>query len=138
MLTLLKLKNGIEVIGNVIENLGGALIMEDPLQINYRLTSTQPMPTISISRYMPFAIETNYTFDIADIMHVTKPKESMAAYYKHALHNYKNEIDEHVDAELREATRLGQELDGLEESEEDLNNTYRALLERINFKGPMN
>lgn len=140
MLALIKLKNGIEVIGNVIENLGGAVIIEDPLQINYRLTQTNPMPTISVSRYMPFSVETTHTFDTIDVMHVTTPKQSMAEYYKHALTEYKQAIDQNVDDELREATRVGQELDEFNGigAYEDMEDTYKALLERINFKGPPN
>ena len=140
MLALIKLKNGTEVIGNVIENLGGAVIVEDPLQINYRLTATQPILMVSISRYLPFSIETTHTFDILDVMHVTTPKQSMAEYYKHALMEYKEAIDKNVDEELREATRIGQELDEFNGigAEEDMEDTYKALLERINFKGPPN
>lgn len=134
MLVLIKLKNGIEIIGKVVEDLGGSVVVEDPLQINYRLTAAQPMPTISISRYMPFSVETVYTFDAIDVMHTSSPKKSMTAYYKHALQNYKDSIDDSVDNDLLEATRLGGDLDVLEDS----NDAYRSLLERINFKGPLN
>ena len=134
MLALLKLQNGQEVIGNVKNVEETRLEVEDAMQINYRLVPTQPMPTVSISRYMPFASESFVVFEKKDLMHVVEPKKSMANYYKHALHNYRTIIDKNIDEELADAIRS--EYD--ERPAEDLNDAYRALLERVNIKGPLN
>jgi hypothetical protein len=135
MLALLKLQNGTEVIGNVREEEETKVVLEDPLQINYRLISTQPMPTVSVSRYMPFASEKIITFEKKNLLHVVKPKQAMIEYYNHALNNYKVVIDKNIEEELIGATRSRQEYN---EYEEDISESYKALLERLNFKGPLN
>lgn len=131
MLALIKLYNGQEVIGNVKEELKTKITLEDPLQINYRLVATQPMPTVSVSRYMPFSNQQVFTFDKKDLLHIAEPRVAMAEYYKHALYNYKEVIDESVEQELLQAVGEGEE-------GEDITDAYRALLERMNFKGPLN
>ena len=136
MLALLKLQNGTEVIGNVKEDLKTKVLLEDPLQINYRLVSSQPMPTVSVSRYMPFASEKCFTFEKKDLMHVVEPKQAMIEYYNHALNNYRVLIDKSVEDELVSATKLRQEYDEYEQ--EEMTDAYKALLERMNFKGPLN
>lgn len=137
MLALIKLQNGQELIGNVKEEQEQTVVLEDPLQINYRLVATQPMPTVSVSRYMPFASEKVFAFEKKDLLHISKPKSAMADYYKHALNNYKMVIDRNVDDELRYATKSPDELDDEEEGDE-ITEAYKALLERMNFKGPLN
>jgi hypothetical protein len=136
MLALIKLQNGQEVIGNVKEELKTKITLEDPLQINYRLVATQPMPTVSVSRYMPFSAEHIFTFDKKDLLHIAQPRPAMADYYKHALYNYQEVVDESVEQELLAAAGLDKEYD--EESGEEITDAYRALLERMNFKGPLN
>jgi hypothetical protein len=136
MLALIKLQNGTEVIGNVIENMEQYLAIEDPMQINYRLVPSSPMPTVSVSRYMPFSGEQIITFAKKDMLHMVEPRKTMADYYKHALTNYRMSIDKNVDEELKEATR--EPIDLEDASEEDVNDAYKALLERINLKGPLN
>lgn len=137
MLALIKLQNGTEVIGKVKEDLKTRLILEDPLQINYRLVATQPMPTVSVSRYMPFAAACEFTFDRKDIMHAVEPKSAMAEYYKNALKNYKLVVDQNVEQELLNASQIDRmSAEGYDE--EDITDAYKALLERMNFKGPMN
>lgn len=134
MLLLIKLYNGTEIIGDVKEDLKTKLVLEDPLQINYRLVSTQPMPTVSVSRYMPFASSHTFSFNKKDLIHVMEPRPAMKDYYNHALYNYKHLIDESVEEELRfAAASKGEEDDGDEISE-----AYKALLDRMNFKGPLN
>lgn len=136
MLALLKLQNGTEVIGNVKEDQETKVVIEDPLQINYRLVATQPMPTVSVSRYMPFASVKHFTFEKKDLLHVVKPKQAMVEYYNHALNNYRGIIDKNVEDELVSATKLRQDYDEMEEGE--MSEAYKALLERLNFKGPLN
>jgi len=136
MLALLKLQNGTEVIVNVKEDQETKVVMEDILQINYRLISTQPMPTVSVSRYMPFACDKHFTFDKKDLLHVVKPKQAMIEYYNHALNNYKVIIDKNVEEELISATKMKQDYDEFEEDE--MTEAYKALLERLNLKGPLN
>lgn len=132
MLALLKLQNGTEVIGTV-KVARDSITIEEPLQINYRLVAHQPMPTVSISRYMPFSEEVSFVFDKHDVLHVTKPKDAMAQYYKSALSNYKKHIDQNIEEELLGAAQS-------EEDEEsgNVDDAYKALLERINLKGPLN
>lgn len=136
MLALIKLQNGQEVIGNVKEELKTKITLEDPLQINYRLIATQPMPTVSVSRYMPFSAEQVFTFDKKDLLHIAQPRPAMADYYKHALYNYKQAIDDSVEQELLHAVGADREYD--EEDGDEITDAYRALLERMNFKGPLN
>ncbi len=135
MLALLKLRNGQEVIGSVKEDLDSTILIEDPLQINYRLVSTQPMPTVSVSRYMPFAVDKTFAFDKKDLLHMVEPKPAMIDYYKHALNNYKQVIDKNVEEELVDATRPPDEYSSREDGMSD---AYQALLERLNYKGPLN
>lgn len=139
MLALLKLQNGTEIIGNVKEEQDTKIVIEDPLQINYRLAASQPMPTVSISRYMPFASEQVISFNKHDLLHVMEPKKAMAEYYTNALHNYKAVIDENVEQELINASQSTKHLQEMEDADEDeITDAYRALLERMNYKGPLN
>lgn len=135
MLALLKLYNGQEVIGSITEDLKTKVSIEDPLQINYRLVSTQPMPTVSISRYMPFAANKVFTFDKKDLLHLVEPKPAMVEYYNHALNNYRRVIDKNVEEELVEATKPP---DDYSDGENGMSDAYQALLERLNYKGPLN
>lgn len=136
MLALIKLQNGVEVIGIVKEDLKTTITLEDPLQINYRLVATQPMPTVSVSRYMPFSATHVFTFSKKDLLHIVEPRPAMSEYYTHALHNYKMAIDESVEQELLEASKREVPIDDLDGDE--ITDAYRALLERMNFKGPLN
>lgn len=138
MLALIKLQNGQEVIGNVKEQLDTSITLEDPLQINYRLVAHQPMPTVSVSRYMPFSSIKEFTFDKKDLLHISEPRKAMAEYYTHALYNYKTVIDDNVEEELLAAAASEKE-DRIEiDDSEESSDAYRALLERLNLKGPLN
>lgn len=134
MLALIKLMNGQEVIGNVKGNSPASITLEDPLQINYRLVATQPMPTVSVSRYMPFSSDHIFTFKKEDLLHVVEPKRAMAEYYINALQNYKTIIDNNIEEELLYAAGTEKEMHEDEESAD----AYKALLERIDIKGPLN
>ena len=134
MLALIKLNNGQEVIGSVKGNSPASITLEDPLQINYRLVATQPMPTVSVSRYMPFSSDAVFTFRKEDLMHVVEPKPAMAEYYVNALQNYKTIIDGNIEEELLLAAGSEKEM----QEDEEPTDAYKALLERINFKGPLN
>ena len=136
MLALIKLQNGVEVIGNVKEELKTTITLENPLQINYRLVATQPMPTVSVSRYMPFSATHTFTFNKKDLLHVVEPRPAMSEYYTHALHNYRVAIDDSVEHELLEAAKSERAIDDMDGDE--ITDAYRALLERMNFKGPLN
>ena len=136
MLALIKLQNGVEVIGNVKEELKTTITLVDPLQINYRLVATQPMPTVSVSRYMPFSSTHEFTFSKKDLLHIVEPRQAMSEYYTHALYNYKSMIDDSVEQELLQAA-ASDRIDMPEEGDE-ITEAYRALLERINLKGPLN
>ena len=136
MLALIKLYNGQEVIGNVKEEQDNKVVLEDPMQINYRLVATQPMPTVSVSRYMPFSMNKIFSFDKKDLLHIDQPRKAMAEYYLHALNNYRQVIDENVEQELLHAS--GNDYDEGEPDEQDMSDAYKALLERIDIKGPVN
>jgi len=132
MIALLKLKNGIEVIGTVNTKARDYCVMDDPFIINYRFVSGQPMPTISLSRYVPFAATHSHSFMNEDVMHYVTPSEALELYYQQALEYCKEVVDKSVDEELLGAAARKHG------SGNDLLDVYTAILERTNYQGPLN
>lgn len=142
MVSLIKLQNGTEMVGEISHQTNTHVTVKDPLQINYRMVTTQPMPVVSISRYMPFAENTTFIFEKAQLLHLSEPKEAMCSYYSNALHNYRAVVDRNVDKELQAAADMynahtkSKTASHLEDfSDPDL---QEALLERLTFKGHLN
>lgn len=133
-LSLIKLSNGTELLGETRKTAAGVLVT-DPLQINYKFVSFQPMPTISVSRYMPFAQEPAFTFMSDQIVHMVQPREAVVEYYYSSLTMYKQMIDQHIDEEL-----LGvvERTESKTTSTKDMDELYSKLLERMEVDGPAN
>lgn len=132
-LALLKLQNGTELLGDVIEYDESAMSVRDPLQVNYKFLSFQPMPAISVSRYMPFAEDTLFVFDMQEILHAVQPKQAVIDYYHYALKNYQDNIDPLVETELSTAS------DRQSKTKGTTDDIYKTLLERAeNDGGPLN
>lgn len=131
-LSLIKLVNGTEIIGEVQKTTVGMKVT-DPLQINYKFVSFQPMPTVGVSRYMPFAAVPSFTFTLDQILHVVEPTPAMVEYYAHALDNYKQDIDHHIEDELMGV--VGRSAIKKSSNKEEL---YTALLDRMEPEGPLN
>ena len=74
-----------------------------------------------------------FAFEKKDLLHIAQPRKAMAEYYLHALNNYREVIDENVEQELLYASGNDDDPD-----EQDMSDAYKALLERIDIKGPVN
>jgi len=134
MIYLLKLKNGTEVIGsaNEAEISKTGIELTDPFQINYRFVSGQPMPTISVSRYIPFAAEPVHFFRTEDISHATSPSASFIEYYLSSLDYVKETIDKGVDEDLHSIAEKSRA------EKHDISDIYMSILERTQQDGPLN
>jgi len=132
MINLLMLSNGQEIIGEVAvrEN---KIALTDPLQINYRAIPNQPMPMVSISRYMPFALKSIIEIDKKDVITMAEPCQPMIDYYTHSLSHYRSTIDENVHEELSAAARHMSNQD-ISTAEEE----YYETLENFKYNGPVN
>lgn len=127
MLALIKLQNGTEVIGKIEDSKDDqTLILKDPMQINYRLSATQPMPIVSVSRYMPFSEQCVIKFDRNNIMHVAEPRDAMSKYYYHAIDTYYEYVDKSIDKEL---------LNAISYKDKNLEKAYKDLLDHFHFEG---
>ena len=131
-LALIKLINGTELVGDVQKTTVG-LKVTDPLQINYKFVSFQPMPTVGVSRYMPFAATPTFSFTLDQIVHVVDPTPAMVEYYAHALENYRQDIDGHIEDELMSVVERSSVRRASNKEE-----LYTALLERLEAEGPPN
>ena len=132
MIVLIKTRSGAEIVGSVVKENAKGLVISDPFLINYRFTVGQPMPSISLSRYMPFAIDSERMFDWDDIMHNTVPSKPFEMYYQNALEYCKENVDKSVNDELTSAA-LKTKAD-----KTDLTDIYKAILDRTNYDGPLN
>lgn len=103
MISLIKLKNGTEIIGE-IKRIGESILIEDPMQINYKTVDYTSLPVISFSRYCPFSSEDLFSFDMDSILHVTPVRQSLEEYYKQAIGYHKDVVSKHLDEELFDAT----------------------------------
>ena len=101
MITILKLSNGIEVVGELCEEDSLTCTLDKPLQINYRYAYSL-IPSISFVRYIMFADSELVKFKRSDVMHEVTAREAFANYYADVVDTFYEKAEKVVDAELVE------------------------------------
>lgn len=100
--SLIKLKNGTEIIGELQKaGIDSCVVLENPLQINYKHVDYSSQPIISFSKYCPLSNETLFKFDMThDVMHVTTVRKHLELYYNVAMRD-REMIEKALDTELQ-------------------------------------
>jgi len=105
MTIILKLSNGTEVVGDLLNKNGHSFTISKPLQINYRYYQGS-VPSISFVRYIMFSDSENVTFNFDDVMHNVTAREAFARYYTTVVDNYYGELEKVVDKEFDSAAPI--------------------------------
>ena len=100
MISVIRLNDGTEMVGEIADVLESSIMVYNPLQINYKISIMQPAPSMGLSRFMPFSESTKFEFKKSDVVAVQFARKSLATYYKHALDTYITDLDERIDEEL--------------------------------------
>lgn len=129
MITIIKLTNGTEIVGNVITQDSDSVTVEDPLQINYRQRMDMGPPAVSLYRFNPFAKNTIHSFRYIHVLSFAEPKDGLVKYYSATLNTIKEGMDTHVDNELTEAAKSFYD---------DPSDIERAMMEKAMFKPTLN
>jgi hypothetical protein len=127
MILIIKLINGVEIIGSVVNQTKKEIEVDNPVQINYKNLEAA-IPAVSLTRYLQFSKIKQCVFEKSKIMNITEPLDGFVAYYKTALNHFESEIDQTVNRELKRVS----------ESEQDENETYMAVLERLSTNQMLN
>jgi hypothetical protein len=125
MIKIIKLLNGTEIIGSILQENNNIIEIDNPIQINYKNIESS-IPSISLTRYMQFSKIRKCTFEKSNVVNIVEPLEGMVSYYNTALHHFKTEIDSIVDSELKRVSEIDTELD-----------PYSAFLEKFNTNQPL-
>jgi hypothetical protein len=120
MISIVKLTTGAEIIGEVLEENRAVIVIDNPLQVNYRQRNEALPPTISLHRFIPFAGTNMVTLKQEHIISKVSPLHSMVKYYEATLKNIQESVDPNIDQELLAAS-----------GEEDLSPESQAKLAMI-------
>lgn len=131
MISIVKLLNSSELIGDIVNDEKESITLNNPLVINYRYKNELSPPIISLLRYSSFTSTKDITLKKEHILTMLSPTDNMIRYYKTSLKNIVEHIDPAVDQEL--ATAAGEESDLSPESQAKL-----ALIERHVTKATLN
>ena len=130
MISIVRLRDGTEIVGEVANPTRGDMVLvTEPLQINYKITMMNPAPSMGLSRFMPFAKDSEFKIFREHVTAINEARESMKKYYRYALTNYIIELDERIDKEL-----ISSSVDEDSMTETDF---YTELLERVEPSGNM-
>jgi len=102
-ISLIKLTNGTEIIGDLIKA-DEKILLNDPMQINYKQNEHSSLPSISFTRYCPFSTENMFQFDKSLVLHVTPIKKAVEDFYIQTLIEYKNTAEKFLENEFVQAT----------------------------------
>lgn len=128
MIKILKLSNGEEVVGELVDNHQTKIVLKEPMNIVYRYHPASPFPHVKLTRYMLFSSDILYEFSNMDVYNVTQARESFANYYLH-VRKMTEQSGEMLDRELNEAVQADQV------SKEEV---YRSMLDQIQKPDIMN
>lgn len=132
MISIVKLVDGTEIIGNVSSKEEGIFI-EEPIQITYKIRVDSNVPVISMIRFIPFASEHKVTIKNEHVMAVASPMKGLIEYYNSTIKSLKDtQTDKAINDEFLSAA--GSEA---EELTEDMQ-IKLAMLEKNVLKSPLN
>jgi hypothetical protein len=132
MIKLIKLVSGVEVMGEVVSETKKHIVLDNPIQINYR-NIDGPMPAVSVTRYLQFASTRQSEFDMKYVLNVAEVIQGMERFYHYSLNNFKESVDKLVDRELAKVV-----YDDLKLNDDDKQEAYKALLESYSTNLPLN
>lgn len=113
MITILKLTNGVEVVGEVEHENSHEVVLKNALQINYRQGFATPIPTVSFVRYIMFAGTDTVTFDRMHIMNQVRPRASFEKFYYVAVKQFSEDVEQLIDNELSDIPTTENRLEGM-------------------------
>lgn len=99
MVTIIKLNNAIEIVGELVDSYKDIVTIAKPLQINYRYFMGAT-PSVSFVRYMMFSKTNVITFHRDTIVNEVEARESFANYYNDVVDYYFDELEKLIDAEF--------------------------------------
>lgn len=99
-ITLIKLLDGSEIIGTVVQNTSSYIVIDKPLMLHYRFY-VGGVPTVSFSRFMMFATSGSFTIQQTQVITLATARKAFADYYLECVEEYYSSIEESIDAELR-------------------------------------
>jgi hypothetical protein len=100
MITIIKLNNGLEIVGLKEYENNDLLVLNRPLQINYRYF-VGPSPSVSFVRYIMFGDSDNITFDKTHIVSSVSARQTFVDVYEHHASYYYGEHSKIIDSELQ-------------------------------------
>lgn len=112
MTSILKLTNSIEIVGEIEIDKPDYLIINKPLQINYRYFQGS-VPSVSFIRYSMFGQAESITFQKRDVLNVLTAREAFAAYYTNVVDQYYANLEKIIDKELVDTTTTEQQYDSI-------------------------
>ncbi len=118
MITIIKLNNGLEIVGQKEYENNDVLVLNRPLQINYRYF-VGPSPSISFVRYIMFGDSNTISFDKSHIITATSARKSFIDVYDEHASYYYGEHEKLIDSELQ--------LHKKESNEEEMKNFLNSL-----------
>lgn len=120
MTSILKLSNGLEIVGTVELNNDYGIVVDRPLQINYRYFQGS-IPSVSFVRYIMFAETQTYSFKQQDVINVVNAREAFANYYNNVVDQYYSELEKVIDKELSSISKT--------------DNLHESILEMMSVEG---
>jgi hypothetical protein len=99
MITILKLSSGVEVVGKEEVEDANSIVLNKPLQINYRYFQGS-MPSVSFVRYIMFAQSEDVLFSKRDIVNRVVGRTAFAGYYTNVVDQYYSDLEKVIDREL--------------------------------------
>ena len=101
MIAIIKLTTHVEVAGLVEYEDDKEIVINRPLQINYRYF-VGSLPSVSFIRYMMFSESSSIIFSKKDVMNICRPREAFVDFYENVVdHYYGEEPEQFVDNDLR-------------------------------------
>jgi hypothetical protein len=112
MTSILKLTNSIEIVGEIEIDKPDYIVINKPLQINYRYFQGS-VPSVSFIRYSMFGQAESITFQKRDVLNVLTAREAFAAYYTNVVDQYYANLEKIIDKELVDTTTTEQQYDSI-------------------------
>ena len=100
MIVILKLNNGTEIVGELVDEKPASITLRKPFQINYKYFYG-PLPSMSLAKYMMFADNDTFSFMKDTFINRVEARKPFAEFYLLTSSTYDTDIAEKIDDELR-------------------------------------